>query len=51
MTLFSFLWIAVNCFTDNGKLADTDIKCEYPDRAKHVNNDDLCKFMWEDTDL
>lgn len=44
-----FLWIVVNSdFSKNGKLAATDIKCEYSDNGKRLNTEDLCKFMWED---
>lgn len=43
-----FLLIVVNYFSNNGKLADTDMKCEYSDNGKHLNTQDLCKFMWED---
>lgn len=43
-----FLWIVVNYFSSKGKLADTDLKCEYSNNGKRLNTEDLCKVMWED---
>ena len=43
-----FLWTAVNYYQSKGKLAETDIKCEYLDGGRHSNTQDLCRLIWED---
>lgn len=43
-----FLWTVVNYYISKGKLAETDIKCEYLDSGKRLNTEELCKTMWQD---
>ena len=43
-----FLWTVVKYYKSKGKLADTDIKCEYSVNGKHFNTEQLCKAMWDD---
>ena len=44
-----FLWIIVNYYHSEGKLAETNIKCEYSYGGRHLNIKELCRVMWEDT--
>ena len=43
-----FLWLIVNYYHSKGKLAETDIKCEYSYGGRHLNIEELCRVMWED---
>ena len=38
-----FLWIIVNYYHSKGKLAETDIKCEYLYGGRHLNIEELCR--------
>ena len=38
----------MNYYISKGKLAETDIKCEYLDSGKHLNTEELCTKMWQD---
>ena len=41
-----FLWIIVNYYHSKGKLAETDIKCEYSHGERYLNIEELCRAMW-----
>lgn len=43
-----FLWIVVNYYHRKGKLAETDMKCEYSFSGRHLNTEELCRVVWED---
>ena len=43
-----FLWIVVNYYLSKGKLAETDLKCEYSYCGRHLNTEELCRVVWED---
>ena len=42
-----FLWIVVNYYHSKGKLAETDMNCEYSCSGRHLNTEELCRVVWE----